>query len=128
MSLGLGVALMVAVMLIDGNLRHQVDESLPKQAPAFFFVDIQNHQAEPFDRIVKGIKGVGELKRSPSLRGRIVKINGIDVEKGHHCFQCGMGGARRPCAYLRKRTAGRGGHNSRKLVADRLSGQAENFP
>ncbi len=35
LSLGLGLTLMVAIALIDGNLRRQVTENIPAQAPDF---------------------------------------------------------------------------------------------
>jgi len=81
LSLGLGLSVLVAIALIDGNLRHQIAETLPEQAPAFFFVDIQNHQAQQFDKAVTAVSQGSEYKRVASLRGRIVAIKGIPVEK-----------------------------------------------
>ncbi|MCW9034509.1 MAG: ABC transporter permease [Rhodospirillales bacterium] len=81
LSLGLGLAVLVAVALIDGNIRRQVDERLPEQAPAFFFIDIQPHQTEKFDSLVNGMASSKGYKRVASLRGRIVQINGVPVEK-----------------------------------------------
>ncbi len=81
LSLGLGLSVLVAVALIEGNLSHQVNERLPDEAPAFFFIDIQPHQADAFDETVASIPGTRNFKRMPSLRGRIVKIGGVEVEK-----------------------------------------------
>jgi putative ABC transport system permease protein len=81
LSLGLGLSVLVAVALIEGNLRRQITEQLPRQAPAFFFLDIQPHQIAAFDRTVRGVDGVTELEQAPSLRGRIVAIDGVPVEK-----------------------------------------------
>ncbi|SCA56163.1 conserved membrane hypothetical protein [Candidatus Terasakiella magnetica] len=81
LSLGLGLSVLVAVTLIDQNLRGQINDNLPKEAPAFFFIDIQNEQTEQFDRTLTSLKGTGNYKRVPSLRGRITKINGVDVDK-----------------------------------------------
>ncbi len=47
LSLGLGLAVLVIVVQIDGNLRRQFEEALPDKSPAFFFVDIQNNDATP---------------------------------------------------------------------------------
>jgi putative ABC transport system permease protein len=80
LSLGLGLSLLVAVALIEGNLARQVDERLPEQAPAFFFIDILPDQAAAFDAAVAGVEGVGEIKRVPILRGRIVAIDGVPAE------------------------------------------------
>jgi len=81
LSLGCGLAVLVAVGLIQGNLARQVAERLPERAPAFFFMDIQTHQVAAFDAAVTGIAGTGGFQRVPTLRGRIVQINGTPVEK-----------------------------------------------
>ncbi|MBC8270054.1 MAG: FtsX-like permease family protein [Rhodospirillaceae bacterium] len=81
LSLGLGLSVLVAVALIQGNLNYQVNERLPEEAPAFFFIDIQPGQVATFDDTVTGIAGTKGFRRMPSLRGRIVKIDGVPVEK-----------------------------------------------
>lgn len=81
LSLGLGLSVLVAIALIDGNIRHQIAESLPDRAPAFFFVDIQNHQAERFDKAIAQSANGGDYRRVASLRGRIVAIDGVPVEE-----------------------------------------------
>ncbi|MFZ2101967.1 MAG: ABC transporter permease [Oricola sp.] len=82
LSLGLGLTLLVALALIDGNLRRQIAGNLPEHAPNFFFVDIQSTEIENFSRLVTTAAGVsGELQRVPMLRGRIVELNGQDVTK-----------------------------------------------
>ncbi|MGH6775210.1 ABC transporter permease [Brucella tritici] len=79
LSLGLGLTLMVAIALIDGNLRRQVTENIPAQAPDFFFVDIQNRDIGDFTKLVSGIVPDGKLTSGPMLRGRIVAFNGTNV-------------------------------------------------
>ncbi|MEL4068723.1 ABC transporter permease [Ochrobactrum sp. GPK 3] len=79
LSLGLGLTLMVAIALIDGNLRRQVTENIPAQAPDFFFVDIQNRDIDDFTKLVSGIVPDGKLTSGPMLRGRIVAFNGTNV-------------------------------------------------
>ncbi len=81
LSLGLGLSVLVAVSQIDQNLRSQISDELPKEAPSFFFIDIQNEQTDQFDETLQSIKGTANFKRVPSLRGRITKINGVDVDK-----------------------------------------------
>lgn len=80
-SLGLGLTVLVAIGLIEGNLSRQISERIPERAPAFFFLDIQPGQVAEFDKAVTSVKGAGAYKRVPSLRGRIIQINGIPVEK-----------------------------------------------
>ena len=80
LSLGLGLSVLVAIALIEGNLSRQVKERLPDMAPAFFFIDIQPGQTAAFDQVLGGFDGTGEYRRVASLRGRIVKIAGVPVE------------------------------------------------
>jgi putative ABC transport system permease protein len=81
LSLGLGLTLLVALALIDGNLRRQLSGSLPERAPNFFFVDIQSAEVEAFARFIEDRSPDGRLARVPMLRGRVVELNGVDVEK-----------------------------------------------
>ncbi|MDD9878890.1 MAG: ABC transporter permease [Magnetovibrio sp.] len=81
LSLGCGLAVLVAVGLIQGNLARQVAERLPEKAPAFFFIDIQPHQVAAFDAAVTGVEAAGNYRRVPTLRGRIVKIDGTPVDR-----------------------------------------------
>ena len=81
LSLGCGLAVLVAVGLIQGNLALQIAERLPDRAPAFFFMDIQPHQVGSFDNAVRAVAGTGNYQRVPTLRGRIVKIAGETVAK-----------------------------------------------
>ena len=81
LSLGLGLTLLVTLALIDGNLRQQISGSLPERAPNFFFVDIQSTEVEKFADFVAKEAPAGKLVRVPMLRGRIVELNGVDVQK-----------------------------------------------
>jgi putative ABC transport system permease protein len=80
LSLGLGLALLVTVIEIDGNLRRQFLAALPEKAPAFFFLDIQSADAERFDAFVRERAPGAVLERVPMLRGRIVSIKGVAAE------------------------------------------------
>ncbi|HXP31842.1 MAG TPA: FtsX-like permease family protein [Stellaceae bacterium] len=80
-SLGLGLAVLVAIALVEGNLMSEIETRLPEHAPSFFFIDIQPGQAAPFDALLRSMPGVTELARVPSLRGRISALNGVPVER-----------------------------------------------
>src|SRR5262245_39308950 len=80
LSLGLGLALLVTVIEIDGNLRRQFLAALPERAPAFFFLDVQSADAERFDAFVRERAPGAVLERVPMLRGRIVSIKGVAAE------------------------------------------------
>ena len=80
LSLGLGVALLVTVIEIDGNLRQQFANELPARAPAFYFLDIPSADAERFAGFVRAQAPAAKLEEVPMLRGRIVSANGIPAE------------------------------------------------
>src|SRR2546430_419223 len=77
LSLGLGLALLVALTLIDGNIRAELHHSIAGKTPSFFFLDIQSAKAEAFVRFLQGQAPDGKIELVPMLRGRIVKLNGI---------------------------------------------------
>ncbi len=81
LSLGLGLTVLVGTALIEGNLRDQITSRIPKDAPAFFFVDIQSSQIDAFRQAIASVPGAGALDEVPSLRGRIVKIGGKPVSE-----------------------------------------------
>jgi putative ABC transport system permease protein len=81
LSLGLGLTVLVATALIEGNLREQILQRIPKDAPAFFFVDIQSSQIDAFEQAVAAVPGSGALEKVPSLRGRISRIGGRPVSE-----------------------------------------------
>ena len=81
LSLGLGLAVLVTVIAIEGNLRRQFLATLPDQAPSFYFVDIPAGEAENFDAFIQARVPGAVLNRVPMLRGRIVAANGVPAEE-----------------------------------------------
>jgi putative ABC transport system permease protein len=81
LSLGLGLALLVTLTMIDGNLRRELTGKIPDQAPNFFFVGIQGSEIDSFRALVKEKAPEGKLMEVPMLRGRIMAFNGEDVAK-----------------------------------------------
>ncbi len=82
-ALGLGLTTLAAVALIEGNIRDQLAGTMPADAPSFFFIDIQNDQLARFRTIVQGTSGVSDLHEVPSLRARLVALNGVPVDQVH---------------------------------------------
>ncbi len=78
-AFGIGLTVLTAVAGVQGNLRHEIDKSLPQNAPAFFFIDIQPDQIEPFREIAAATDGVLTIESVPSLRGRITHIDSVPV-------------------------------------------------
>jgi len=81
LSLGLGLALLVTVIEIDGNLRQQFTAALPAKAPSFYFLDIPSGDASRFDSFVGEQAPNATLEEVPMLRGRIVSANGVAADK-----------------------------------------------
>ncbi len=81
LSLGLGLTVLVAVVLIQGNLGREIQETLPGAAPSFFFIDIQPDQAAAFDALVAARPGTADLERVPMLRGRITAVDGVPADQ-----------------------------------------------
>ena len=81
LSLGLGLVALVAVSTVEGNLAREVGDEMPGEAPAFYFLDIQRDQLQPFLETVRNIPGVHDVQHMPQLRGRITAIKGVPVEK-----------------------------------------------
>lgn len=86
LSLGLGLSVLAAVGQIDSNLRSAIATDLPTRAPAFFFVDIQPDQIEPFLARVQGDAMVSKVESAPMLRGVLTQINGRPAKEvaGEH--------------------------------------------
>lgn len=80
-SLGLGLTALVIVALVQANLNRLVDETVPDEAPAFFFMDIQSDQVAQFEEALAAVPGVSRSERHPTLRGRITAIDGVPVEQ-----------------------------------------------
>jgi putative ABC transport system permease protein len=80
LSLGLGLAVLVTITQIDGNLRRQFLAALPDQAPSFFFVDIPATEADRFAAYLKQISPQATVEDVPMLRGRIVSARGVRAE------------------------------------------------
>ncbi|HHS89363.1 MAG TPA: FtsX-like permease family protein, partial [Rhodobacteraceae bacterium] len=81
LSLGLGLALLVALGQIDGNLRRALNTGLPRKAPSFFFLDIQNEERQTFLNFLRNRAPDAKVQSVPMLRGRIVSLAGIPVSE-----------------------------------------------
>ena len=80
MSLGLGLAVLVTITQIDGNLRRQFLAALPDRAPSFYFIDIPTGESARFDAFLKQTAPQSTVEDVPMLRGRIVGARGVKAE------------------------------------------------
>ena len=83
-AIGLGVALLASVVLIQSSLLRQVSEVAPKTAPALVFTEIAGDQAQTFDAAVSTAFGrpldSSMYLRAPYITGRIVRVRGAAVD------------------------------------------------
>jgi putative ABC transport system permease protein len=81
LSLGLGLTLLAALALIEGNLRGNLSGAMAEKAPNFFFIDIQGRDLDSFRTVLRRTAPTGAVVEVPMLRGRILAFNGEDVQK-----------------------------------------------
>lgn len=85
-AIGLGVALLSAVVLIQSSLLNQISVVAPRTAPALVFTEIPGDRTMEFDAALARTLGrtLGEdtYLRAPLVSGRIVAVRGeaVDVE------------------------------------------------
>ncbi len=80
LSLGLGLTVMVAVALIEGNVRAQINRELPENTPLFFLIDIQRDQLADLTTQLTAQLDIGPVATMPYLRARLVEVNGKPAE------------------------------------------------
>jgi putative ABC transport system permease protein len=84
-AIGLGVALLAAVVLIQSSLIAEVTVAAPKAAPALVFTEIPGDQATAFDQAVARAFGrplaAANYQRFAFATGRIVAVRGVPAEK-----------------------------------------------
>ncbi|HEY5299223.1 MAG TPA: FtsX-like permease family protein, partial [Acetobacteraceae bacterium] len=80
-SIGIGLCTLTAVTLIQGNISRAILNELPKDAPSFFFIGIQPDQLARFDALIGATSGAAGLEQVPSLRARIVAVNGVPAAR-----------------------------------------------
>ncbi len=80
LSLGLGLTLVVALALINGNLQTLFNHGGTGATPDFFFLGVEKTQTPDFRRFVEAHAPQGKLELVPMLRGRIVRLNGVASE------------------------------------------------
>ncbi len=115
-------------MLADGGAEPTATSAPPlrrpasrERAPSFYFIDLQPGEMARFDAVLAAQKTVGQIRALPSLRTRVVAVDGVPVGAGARLTATTRWALRgdRGLTYRRATAAGhaRGG---RALVAGRL--------
>jgi putative ABC transport system permease protein len=80
LSLGLGLAVLVTLTLIDSNLRGQLQQKLPGETPSFYFLDVRSAEIEGFRAFLAKEAPDAKIVEAPMMRGRFVKIGDTRAE------------------------------------------------
>jgi putative ABC transport system permease protein len=79
-SLGLGLGLLIAVALIHRSLLAEIERNIEIDAPAYYFLDVEQGDFPAFRDTVTAVEPDAKLADAPMLRGRIVALNGVAAE------------------------------------------------
>jgi putative ABC transport system permease protein len=80
LSLGLGLTALVALTLIDANMRAELRHSEPGVTPSFFFLDVRGAEAGAFVDFLKHEAEGVKISETPMMRGRFVRLGDRPVE------------------------------------------------
>ena len=81
LSVGLSVALVSTLAMVEGNFASQLRQDFPDRAPSFFAIDIQPDQKQDFEDFARSIDGFVDMQMVPMLRGSVLAINGVEAEQ-----------------------------------------------
>jgi putative ABC transport system permease protein len=76
LSLGSALTLLVACTLVVTTLLRTVNDTVPAQAPALVFHDVQTGQIPLLRETLQGTPGVQAVRTAPLVLGRLVAVNG----------------------------------------------------
>ncbi|MCW5611322.1 MAG: hypothetical protein KIS83_11685 [Rubrivivax sp.] len=81
LSLGSALTLLVACTLVVATLLRTVNETVPQQAPALVFYDVQNEQRELLAQVLAEAPSLQRLQTAPLVQGRLVAVNGEELRE-----------------------------------------------
>jgi putative ABC transport system permease protein len=81
LSLGLGLAVLVTLTLIDSNLRGELHHNLPGETPNFYFLDVSSAQIDGFRKFLADNAPNARIAAAPMMRGRFVRIGQTPAEE-----------------------------------------------
>ena len=79
-SFSIGLALLITLNIIEESLEHKIANTINKQAPNYFLIDIQPNQINQVKALTAEFIGEDSLNAQPMLRGRVTAINNLKVE------------------------------------------------
>lgn len=81
LSMGSALTLLVACTLVVMTLLRTVNDTVPEQAPALVFYDVQTEQIPLLNDVLKASPDVQAVKTAPLVLGRLVAVNGEALQE-----------------------------------------------
>ena len=79
-SFSIGLTLLITLNIIEESLDYKITNTIDKQAPNHFLIDIQPNQINEIKAMTSEFIGIDSLNAQPMLRGRVTAINNLKVE------------------------------------------------
>jgi putative ABC transport system permease protein len=76
LSLGSALTLLVACTLVVVSLLRTVNETVPANAPAMVFYDVQTEQIDTLRETLQASPGLARVQTAPLVLGRLMAVNG----------------------------------------------------
>ena len=80
LALGSALTLLVTCAVVVAALLRTIDETVPRDAPAIVFHDVQTPQLETLAQTLRGMPSTTDWRVAPLVLGRLVAVNGRDLE------------------------------------------------
>ena len=74
MTMGLGMTILFFLGISSYNINHELNNSIPKNAPNFFFLGIQKNELNTFSEKVYKIDNEAEKLIVPMLRKLLIRL------------------------------------------------------
>ena len=79
-SFTVGIALLIAALNMEGNFAARIDDTLRREAPAFYMLGIREDQHRELLNAITAIAPQARVRMLPFLRGRIQAIGGRNAD------------------------------------------------
>ena len=120
LSLGLGLTALVALTLVEANMRAELREAQPGVTPSFFFLDVRGADAGAVRRL-REARGPGRQSQRDADDARALRAARRQAgRKGQAQRQGRLGAGRRSRRHLRRQAAGGFRGRGGDMVAERL--------
>ena len=80
-SIGVVQTLLIALTLVEAAIHRELERADAGEIPNFFFMDVPKIETEAFRSFLEGIVPTGQIVHVPMMRGRIVAVKGVPVDK-----------------------------------------------